>query len=184
MEVRRTSVGVLCAMTAGLPLAACGGSSSSSGPTPAAYVKSICEAIGPFEQSVQTRSKNLRLATIKNAADGKQVLQKFLNQVASDTDNALVKLKAAGTPSVKNGKQVSATIVGAFTQLKVALTKAATQAGNLPTSSPQAFQTAAQSLGSSVNTSMQGIGTPLNNLKSADLEAAAKKEPACSKLGA
>ena len=45
-------------------LAACGGSSSS-GPTPAAYVKSICQAIGPFEKTVQKRSSALNLSTIR-----------------------------------------------------------------------------------------------------------------------
>ena len=184
MLLGRMPVVVLCAIAVSLSLAACGGSSGSSGPSPAAYVKSICQAIGPFEQSVQTRSKALQTASIKSAADGKKVLQQFLSQVVTDTDNALTKLKAAGTPSVKNGAQVSNTIVGAFTKLKTALSAAATQAGNLPTNSPVAFQAAAQRLGASVNTSMQGIGTPLNSLKSAALEAAAKKEPACAKLGA
>jgi hypothetical protein len=96
----------------------------------------------------------------------------------------VTKLKAAGTPDVKNGKQVQTAIVGAFTQLKSALQTAAGQAGNLPTSSPTAFQSAAQKLGSTVQSSMSGIGSSLSNLKSPDLEAAAKKEPACTSLGA
>jgi hypothetical protein len=179
----RKPIAAACAIAVTIGLVACGGSSSS-GPTPAAYVKSICNAIGPFEKTVQQRSSALNLSTIKSPAEGKKALQGFLTQVASDTDQAVAKLKAAGVPSVSNGKQVSAAIVGAFTQLKGALTKAATQAGALPTASPQAFQTAAQGLGSAVQSSMSGIGGSLSNLKSPDLEAAAKKEPACTNLGA
>jgi hypothetical protein len=179
----RKSLAAACAIAIAAGLAACGGSSSS-GTSPAAYVKSICQAIGPFEKTVQQRSSQLNLSNIKSAADGKNALQNFLNQVAADTDKAVTKLKAAGTPSVSNGKQVSAAIVGAFTQLKAALQKAASQAGNLPTTSATAFQAAAQTLGSSVQSSMSGISGSLGNLKSPDLESAAKKEPACTSLGA
>jgi hypothetical protein len=179
----RKPLAAACAVAITIALAACGGSSSS-GTSPATYVKSICQAIGPFEKSVQSRSSQLNLGNIKSPADGKAALQKFLNAVAADTNTALGKLKAAGTPDVKNGKQVQAAIVGAFTQLKTALSAAAGQAGNLPVNSPTAFQAAAQKLGTTVQSSMSGIGSSLSNLKSADLESAAKKEPACTSLGA
>ena len=74
--------------------------------------------------------------------------------------------------------------MGAFTQLKSALSQAATQAGSLPVTSPTAFKTAAQALGASVQSSMGTIGSSLGGLKSADLEKAAKKEPSCQNLGA
>lgn len=188
MLLSRKLLAGLCAIVIPCGIAACGGSggsgSGSSGPTAAAYVKSICQAIGPFEKNVQSRSKALNLSNIKTPADGKKALQRFLNAVAADTDTAVNKLKAAGVPNTNNGKQVSTAIVGAFTQLKSALSKAATQAGNLPTTSPAAFQSAAQSLGSTVSSSMSGISGSLNNLKTPDLERAAKKEPTCTRLGA
>jgi hypothetical protein len=178
----RKTVGLVCVLVISITLTACGGSGSS-GVSPATYVKSICQAIGPFEQSVQSRSTALKnLTGVKSPAQGKQLLQNFLNAVASDTDTALTKLKAAGSPSVSNGKQVSQAVVGAFTQLKSALQKAAASAGSLPTTSPEAFRAAAVQLGSSVQTSMTGIGSSLSNLKSSDLESAAKKEPACQSL--
>ena len=74
--------------------------------------------------------------------------------------------------------------MGAFTQLKSALAQAATQAGSLPVTSPTAFKTGAQALGTSVQSSMSTIGSSLGGLKSADLEKAAKKEPSCQNLGA
>ena len=164
-------------------LTACGGSSSS-GTSPQAYVKAICNAVGPFERDVQARSAALNLSSIKSAEQGKTALQGFLTAVASDTDQAVTKLKSAGTPTVTNGKQIQTAIVSAFSQLRSTLEQAASSAGGLPTSSPAAFKLAAQALGKSVQTSMSSIGGSLGGLKNAELENAAKKEPACQSLGA
>lgn len=147
-------------------------------------MKSICQAIGPFEKDVQARSSALNLSAIKNASQGKQALRTFLGAVVSDTDTAVSKLKAAGTPKVSNGKQISGAVVNAFAQLKRALASAANQANSLPTSSPAAFKSAANALGTSVRSSMTNIGSGLSGLKSPALENAAKKEPACQSLGA
>ncbi|MHB8656908.1 MAG: hypothetical protein ACYC91_02985 [Solirubrobacteraceae bacterium] len=164
-------------------LAGCGGSSSS-GATPAAYVKSICGAVAPFEKDVQARSQALNVASIKNASQGKAALESFLNAIASDTSAAVDKLKTAGVPSIPNGKAISVAIVGAFTQLGAALHSAANQASSLPTSSAASFRTAANALGTSVRSSMQGIGASLGTLKSPTLEKAAKAQPGCASLGA
>ncbi len=178
------AVAALGALAVTMALAACGGSSSS-GVSAAAYVKSICQAVGPFEKDVQTRSQAIsNLGSGATAAQGKKALQDFLSAVVADTDTAINKLKAAGTPNVNNGKTIGAAIVAAFTALKTALATADKTATTLPTTSPEAFKTAAQQLGSTITTSMGGIGSSLNNLKSADLEAAAKKEPACQSIGA
>jgi Flp pilus assembly pilin Flp len=172
---------LLFAAATAIMLAGCG--SSSSGVSPAAYVKSICSAIGPFEKDVQSRSSALNLSTLKNASQGKTALHDFLTAVASDTDHAVSQLKTAGTPKVKNGKAISNGIVSAFQQLKTALSNAASQAAALPTSSPEAFKRAAQTLGTNVRSSMSSIGSSLGSLKSPDLEKAAAKDPTCRNLG-
>src|SRR5437870_4765792 len=93
-------------------LAGCGGSSGSSGGVSASsYVKSICGAIGPFEKDVQSRSSALNVSSIKNASQGKTALVGFLNAMVTDTDKAVSQLKAAGTPSVKNGKAIAGAVV-------------------------------------------------------------------------
>ena len=181
----------LCTALAVLAIAAlvsaCGssgssGSSSSSGVTAAQYVKSICTAVGPFEKDVAARSNKLNAAKLTNAAQGKKAVQDFLTAVSTDTDQALTKLQAAGTPNVTNGKAISTTIVSAFKQLKTAIGTALTQAKNLSTTSLQAFQKGATALGSTVQGSLGGISNSLGKLKSADLEKAAAKEPACTAL--
>lgn len=159
-----------------------GSSDSSSGVSAAQYVKGICTAVGPFERDVAARSNALNSAKLTSAAQGKKAVQDFLTAVSSDTDRALTKLQAAGTPNVSNGKTISTTIVGAFKQLKTAISTALDQAKNLSTSSPQAFQKGATALGGTVQSSLGGISTSLGKLKSAELEKAAAKEPACTAL--
>ena len=185
---RRPLCTALAVLAIAAMVSACGGSSggsggsSSSGVTAAAYVKAICTAVGPFEKDVAARSNALNSAKLTSAAQGKKAVQDFLSAVSSDTDQALTKLQAAGTPNVANGKTISTTIVAAFKQLKTAIGTALTQAQNLSTSSPQAFQKGATTLGSTVQSSLGGISTSLGKLKSADLEKAAAKEPACTSL--
>jgi hypothetical protein len=180
---RRTSV-ILSALALAGSLAACGGSSSSSGVTAGAYVKAICTAVGPFEKDVQARSSALNLSKISNPIQGKTALQGFLTAVTADTGRAVSQLKAAGSPDVTNGKQISAAIVSAFSQLQTAISQAANQANSLPTSSAAAFKTAAQALGTGIQSSIGGIGSSLSGLKSPALEKAAKSEPSCTTLGA
>jgi hypothetical protein len=179
----RTALAVL-AVAALISACGSGGSSgsSSSGVSAAEYVKAICTAVGPFEKDVAARSNALNSAKLTSAAQGKKAVQDFLSAVSADTDTALTKLKAAGTPNVTNGKAISTTIVAAFKQLQTAIGTALTQAKNLSTSSPQAFQKGATALGGTVQSSLSGISTSLGKLKSADLEKAAAKEPACTSL--
>jgi hypothetical protein len=174
----------LVAVAVAASLAACGGGSSNSGVSPGAYAKSICNAIGPFEKDVASRSSALNLSSITSASQGKKALQDFLAAIVADTDKAVSKLKSAGSPSVNNGKKISSAIVSAFSQVKTALTQAQSQANSLPTTDPTAFKNAAQGLGNGIRTSMSHIGASLSNLKSPELENAAKKEPACSSLSA
>jgi len=177
---------LVAAIASASVIAGCGSSSSSSGVSAGAYVKSVCNAVAPFEKDIVSRSNALDATTLSNAAEGKKALQGFLTAVSADTQTALTQLKNAGKPNVKNGKQISAAIVGAFSQLNGAMSQALSQADALPTSSPQAFKTAAQALSTNIRSSMANIGTSLQSstLKSQELQQAAAKEPACKNLGA
>lgn len=193
---RRRSVGTVGAVTGGkltwvavvvalaVAVAGCGGSSAPPAVTPAAYVHSVCQAVGPFESDVVKRSSALNLSTITSPSQGKTALQGFLAAISSDTKQALSKLKAAGAPNVKNGKAIANAISNAFAQLDTTMTKAVKQSTSLPTRSPAAFKAAAQTLGTTVRTSMASIGTNLQSgtLKSPALERAAGKDTACKSL--
>jgi hypothetical protein len=170
-------IGVLVTTAA---VSGCG--SGSSKVSAAAYVRSVCNAVGPFERQVAARSNALDPQSIKSPDQGKVALKSFLSAIATDTDTALSRLRAAGTPNVAGGTKIESTIVAAFAQLDKAMKSAATSADDLPTASPSAFQAAATTLGTTVRSSMNGIGSSLSALRSSTLEKAALKEPACSSL--
>jgi hypothetical protein len=161
-------------------VAGCGGGSSSV--SARAYVRAVCSAVGPFEQKVAARSDALNPQSIKSPLQGKSALQGFLGAIAGDTGTALSKLRAAGTPNVSHGAKIASTIVAAFVQLNTAMTAAAKKADALPTDSPAAFQAGANTLGTTVRNSMNGIGASLSELRSPALQQAAVKETACSRL--
>jgi hypothetical protein len=111
------------------------------------------------------------------------VVQNFYSGAVADTDQALSRLKTAGTPNVKNGKTISASTVRAFTQLKHVFNQAASDAWSLPTDDPKAFGTAAQAIGQTVSSSANGVRASLSQLdNSAALKQAEAKEPACKGL--
>jgi hypothetical protein len=174
-----TLLGVL-AMVAGLT--GCGGSSAPAKVTATAYVTAVCGTVGPFEQQLTSRSKAFNPSDIKTPAEGRAVLKTFLSGVAADTDKALSRLKAAGTPEVTGGAHIYSQIVSAFTSLDTTMKQAAGDAAKLPTTTNAAFKTAATSLVSTVRGSLKTIGPSLRGLKSAALIKAARKSPACVKL--
>ena len=159
---------------------ACGSSGSSSKISAGTYVASVCSAISPLEKDVVTRSSALNGATAANATEAKKALQGFLTAVDSDSEHALTKIQAAGTPDIANGKNVAGTIVKAFTQLRDAMKLALTKSDSLPTGSPSSFRTAAQALGASVKSALNNIDS--SGFSNPDIEKAAGAQPACKSL--
>lgn len=178
MQVRTRSL--LVALAAAVACAGCGGSGGSSKVSAGNYVSAVCSAISPLEKDVVTRSSALNNTNSTNAAQAKKTLQDFLTAVAHDSDQALTKIKSAGTPDISNGKAVASTIVGAFTELRDAMRSAETKSNSLPTDSPSSFKSAAQALGNTVKGSLNGIDS--SGLTNSDLEKAAAKAPACKSL--
>jgi hypothetical protein len=176
-SIRRISSGA--AIAAVLLVAGCGGSSSVSASD---YVKSICSAVGTFRKDVQQKTSSLSASSFKTPEQGKTALEGFLSAASSSADQAASKLKAAGTPNVSNGKQISNSLVSAFNQLSGALKQAKTATGALSTSSAQAFKTGAQSIQTNIQNSLTSLLSGLSTLRSPELVAAAKKEPTCQAL--
>jgi hypothetical protein len=144
------------------------------------YVKSVCSAISPLERDVVNRSSALNNSTASNAADAKKTLQGFLNAIEQDSENAVSKIRAAGTPDISGGKNVSGAILRTFSELRDAMKIAVTKSKGLPTSSASSFNTAAQALTTSVRGSLNNIDA--SGLSNPELEKAASKEPACKSL--
>lgn len=155
------------------------GSSKPAGVSAASYVKSVCTAVNSWASSIEAKSGALNVSKITNAVQGKTALKNFFTSAVSDTDTAVSKLQAAGTPNISNGKTIATGLVSSFDQIGTALKKGATQAAALPVTSPTAFKTAGTALGTSVQKALNDVGASLSSLKSSALEKAAASEPAC-----
>jgi hypothetical protein len=177
-SVRRTTA---AAIVAAAVIAGCGGSSSSS-VTPAAYVKSVCGAVGTFKKDIQAKTASLSSTSVTNPAEGKKALQDFLSAAATGAEDTATKLKSAGTPDVSNGSKISSSLVNAFNQLASSFKQAESSANSLPTSSAAAFRTGAVAIQSSIRNSLTGLLSGLSGLQSPDLAKAAKSEPSCTTL--
>jgi hypothetical protein len=184
----KAKIAVVLATTA-VALAGCGGSSSpgssSSGSvSSAAYVSSVCKAATSWRDAIQTAGAKLSTGvSTKSLVKAKAEYVTFVNSLVTATGQAENQLKAAGSPAVSKGKQISDSLVRIFTNARTTLAQAAVEAAALPTSSAGAFETAASRVVASIRGSLAGMSsvTPERN---AQLHAAAVKDKVCQSLAA
>lgn len=163
-----------------LAVAGCGGSS---GVTPAAYVKSMCTALGNWKSDIQKAGTTLQSSGAGNAsrAVAKQDYRVFVSSLLTATQRAGGALHSAGEPAVSGGKQIADGLAGAFDTASRKLAQASTQAGGISTSSASSFQLGASAVTTEIRTALQAIASVKPD-QSAALRAAAAKQPACQVL--
>lgn len=167
---------------AALALGGCG-SSSPSGPTPAAYVKSICTSLGSWSSGIRAAGTKLQAsaAGTNSISQGKAQYETFVGALVTVTARAEQELKAAGVPAVSSGKSISNALVNAFSQAGSGLRQAATQAASIPTTNASAYQAAATGVTASIRQTLAQMAS-VHPEKDPQLHAAAAKEPACQAL--
>jgi hypothetical protein len=174
---------VLATAALAVAVEGCGGSSSS-GVTPAAYVKSVCTAATNWRNAIQTAGTKLSAGVnTKSLTKAKDEYVAFVNSLVAATTQAENELKSAGAPSVSNGKQISSSLVSIFDAAKGTLSQASSEASALPTSSPHAFESAASKVVTSIRSSLAGMSS-VTPEKNAQLHAAAAKDKTCQSLAA
>jgi hypothetical protein len=179
MTPRRTLTALL--LTAAVALAACGGSGSGT-VSAASYVKSVCSAATNWRNAIQAAGSKLQTGvSTTSLVQAKTQYVGFVNELVLATGNAENQLKAAGTPSVSNGKQISGSLVRIFSNARGSLAQAVVGAAALPTSSPTAFKNAAGQVVTGIRSSLAGMST-VTPEKNAQLHAAAVKDPTCQGL--
>lgn len=170
-------------VTGALAVAGCGGSSSS-GVSPAAYVKSVCTAATSWRDAIQSAGTKLRSGvSTKSLGKAKTEYVGFVNSLVAATEQAESQLKSAGSPSVSGGAQISGSLVRIFHNAKGALSQAASEAAALPTSSPRAFEASASKVVVSIRSSLAGMSS-VTPEKNAELRSAAAKDKTCQSLAA
>ena len=162
--VSRTRVIAVAAVVAlsSTVLAACGGGGSTattgaSGASGAAgtgqvsaadYVASVCTAVGDVQSTIMNDQAAAQQAVTTSGNDLgaiKDQLSKLVSQLAGATQQLATKVKAAGTPDVPNGDQRASQLNDALDRITTTLQAAEKKVDALPTSSQQAFTSAAQS---------------------------------------
>jgi hypothetical protein len=166
---------------AALAIAGCGGGSS--GVKPAAYVRSMCSALGTWKNDVQQAGRQLQSSGASRAsrAVAKQDYQQFVAALLAATERATNALRGAGTPAVKNGRRIASTLAGAFSTASHKLSQANAQAGSIPTSTASTFQLGASAVTTEIKSALEGIAA-VSPGESPELRTAAAREPACRVL--
>jgi hypothetical protein len=167
-----------------LVCAGCGSgssSSSSSRVSARAYTTSVCRAFITWEGAIK-RTLAVATASASTTAQGKSELESFFKGAGAGTQKIVAELEAAGVPDVKNGEADSKAVITAFRRVTTAMQQGFTQAQTLPTGNLTGFKAGAQSLMSKAQTSFTGAFGGLSGLRSAELDAAAKSNPACAPL--
>lgn len=171
---------VVVAVVAGLLLAGCGGSSQIK---PAAYVKSLCTALGNWKNTIQSAGVALQSSGAATAPRpvAKADYQKFVSSLVTATRQADASLKSAGVPDVSGGKQLANRLGHAFDTATTRLTQAQAHAKAIPTDSVANFQAGATGVTTEIKSALQAIAA-VSPGRSAQLRQAAAKEPACQAL--
>lgn len=165
---------------AALALAGCGGSS---GVTSAAYVHSMCGALGNWKNDIQKAGVKLQSSGAGTASRpmAKQYYREFVSTLLSATQRATGVLKSAGEPSVSDGKQIADGLARAFDGASRKLAQASTQASTISTASASAFQLGASAVTAEIKAALEGIAS-VKPSQSPELRAAAAKDSTCQVL--
>ncbi len=161
--------------------------------SPKRWVSVFCGSVVTWEKTVKTDTTKLD-NTLAGLGKGgkvdipgvKKKLVGFLKGVVHSTDTMIKQIKAVGAPDVKNGSKIQSGVLSAFGQLRKAFDDARKSAEKLPTGSAKTFSTKALALAKTIQSSANRIGvafSALDKYSTKPLNDAAKKDPACSKLG-
>jgi ABC-type Fe3+-citrate transport system substrate-binding protein len=165
-----------------LAVAGCGSSSNPSSVSAASYVKSVCTAATTWKNAIQSAGSQLQSqASSKSLPKTKSAYVSFVSSLVSATGAAQSQLSSAGAPSVSNGKRISSTLVGIFTNAKHSLTQALSDAQAIPTGNAKDFQTKAAAVQGDVRSALAAMSS-VTPEKNPALHAAAANDPTCKTL--
>ncbi len=174
---RLLAVGALLGV---LLLGGCGGSSQV---RPAAYVKSMCTALGNWRNTIQSAGVALQASGAASASRpvAKVDYQRFVSALVTATRRATSDLRSAGVPSVSGGEELAGHLTSAFDVATRRLAQAEAQARAIRTDTVSTFQLGAGAVTSQIKAALEVIAAVAPG-RSAQLRQAAAREPACQVL--
>jgi hypothetical protein len=177
---RARAEAVTAAALTALLIAGCGGSS---GVKPSAYVRSVCQALGKWSATVQSAGVALESSGAAAATRpvAKEDYQRFVRSLLTATRRVTSDLKAAGTPDVPRGQQISGGLTRAFDRATQGLARAGEQAKSIQTDSASHFQLGASAVSAQIRAALKPIGRASPG-QSPQLRSAAAKDLSCATL--
>jgi hypothetical protein len=185
-----------CVLAAVAALAACGGGGGGdaddggeSAAEPTTWVDQVCTALVSWRDDVEAAAGDLGSAVTESASaeDLRSQLSGFLSDVVTRTDGLLEEVDGAGTPDVDQGEAIRADLQSVLADVREVIAGAQQDAESLPTDDLASFATAAQELGTSIQTGIQDVGTTFADLNDRydvpELEEAFQANATCGELG-
>jgi hypothetical protein len=178
-------------LIAALVAASVAGASTRSSPT--RWVATFCGAFAGWEQAAKAGDAKLTKDLTKlqqsqhvNLVQIRDQLASFLADFAGASRHANVQIAAVGAPSVAHGQQIQQTILSALASAATFLKHAKASVRKFPTGNAHAFVSKTEALAKSITATFNRVAGSLSALrkyKATQLEAAAKANPTCKKLG-
>ena len=174
-------------VTAALGLGACGGGDGGGGgggQSASQYADTVCGSLNVWLNAVKDRADNVTTAISPGSTpeEGRDALGEYLDGIIDDTETMVSTIRDAGAPDVDNGASISTTLVDALEGTEQTFEAAREQVDSLPTTSPEAFKTAAQALAQSIQDHIGEVGTALSSISSAEIDAAFNASDECKEL--
>jgi hypothetical protein len=162
-------------------LGACSGGGGGGKVSAEDYASSVCTHVKGWLDQIKGRVGDLQKAVSPSTSpsDGKELIRSYLDGVISDTDNMINAIKDTGTPDVPNGDKIASTLVSGLEQARSTFQDARDEADSLPTDSRASFASAAQQLGTSINSKVSGVEQAFQGINSPELDRAFNKASAC-----
>jgi hypothetical protein len=160
---------------------------------PKKWISVFCGSVVTWEQTVQTNTSKLdkTFSSLSKAGKAdvptvKGRLVKYLNGIVKSTDAMVSDIKHVGAPNIKNGSKLQSAVLSAFALVQKTFSQTLSSAKKLPTNNVSAFEKQALALAKKLQSSASRISAafaPLQKYSTKELDAAAKADPACKKLG-
>jgi hypothetical protein len=153
-----------------------------SGVAPRVFMEDVCTAMSDWLADFLAGYQQVQsLDPDASVEQGKEALDRFLNEAIASTEELQQAVSDAGVPDVEGGDGFASGLLGALDQAATALEEARDRLAGLP-NDPTQFRKAAIALGDTVRQQLGAAGDAIGENVPA-LQEAAANTPSCQSLG-
>lgn len=178
--MQRSQIIPLTTTTAALLLSACGGDGGDEKVAPGEFANDVCTAFRAWAEPV--REGPAKLQRIDSGAppqENKDAYADFVDTAIEATDQLAEDIDAAGTLDSANGDEVADALVRSVEATKGELEDVSETVEELPTDSPESFNTASEAFTRELSAALESVGDGLQEVDAPELEKAIAEEGAC-----